>query len=36
MLTSGEEELAEVSGVGGEVIRMTADVLPPDSQREGN
>jgi len=35
-ITSVEEGLVEVSGVGVKVIRVTADVLPPDSQRIGN
>ena len=35
-ITSVEEGLSEVSGVGVEVIRVTADALPPDGQRVGN
>ena len=35
-MTSVQEGLGEVSGVGVEVIWVTADVLPPDGQRVGN
>ena len=35
-ITSAEEGLGEVSGIGVEVIRVTADAPPPDGQREGN
>ena len=35
-ITSVEEGLGEVSGVGVEVIWVTADVPPPDGQRVGN
>ena len=35
-ITSGEEGLGEVSGVGVEVIRVTTDAPPPVGQREGN
>ena len=34
--TSVEEGLSEVSGVGGEVIWVTTDAPPLDSQRLGN
>jgi hypothetical protein len=34
-ITSGEEQLDEVSGVG-VVIQVTADAQPPDGQRVGN
>ena len=32
-ITSGEEGLDEVGGVGVEIIRVAADSLPPDGQR---
>jgi len=35
-ITSFEEGLGEVSGVGVEVIWVAADTLPPDGQRVGN
>ena len=35
-ITSVEEGLGEVSGVGVEVIWVAADTLPPDGQRVGN
>ena len=35
-IISVEEGLGEVSGVGVEVIWVTADVPPPDGQRVGN
>ena len=35
-ITSVEEGLGEVRGVGVEVIWVTADTLPPDGQRVGN
>ena len=35
-ITSVVEGLGEVSGVGVEVICLTADALPPDGQRVGN
>ena len=35
-ISSVEEGMGEASGVGVEVIRVTADALPPDSQRVGN
>ena len=35
-ITSVEERLSEVSGVGVEVIWVTADIQPTDCQRVGN
>ena len=35
-ITSVEEGLGEVSGIGVEVIWVTADNLPPDGQRVGD
>ena len=35
-ITSVEEGLGEVSGVGVEIIWVTADAPPPDCQRVGN
>ena len=35
-ITSGEEGLGEVGGVGVEVIQVTADVPPSDGQKVGN
>ena len=34
-ITSGEEELDEVDGVGMEIIRVPADLPPLDDKREG-
>ena len=35
-ITSSEEGLGEVNGVGIEVIQVTADAPPPNDQRVGN
>ena len=35
-ITSVDEELGEVSGVGVEIIWVTADALPTNGQRVGN